>query len=78
VAPHAQRRDYLGVKPGFDDYLIRRREAGIERAREVVGVEYQCVYRLLQVEAEVDVCEEEGQRPLIQLQRLPRKSGNRS
>jgi hypothetical protein len=33
----------------------------------VVGVEHRCVYRLLQVEAEMNVRQEEVQRPLILL-----------
>src|SRR5262249_59716794 len=47
--------------------LPRLRVAGVEGAREVVRVEARRVDRLLQVEAEVDVPEEEVERPLVLL-----------
>jgi len=57
--------DDLVVQPVLDRHLAGRRGAGIERAREEVAVKHGHVYRLLQVEPEVDVVQEEDQWSLV-------------
>ena len=53
--------------PRLDLDRARRRLTRVERAREVVGVEHRRVDRLLQVQAEHRVGEEELERPLVLL-----------
>src|SRR6266545_5335327 len=67
VAAPAELADHVLSEPGLELDLERPALAGIEGAREVIRVEAGRIDRGLQVEAPVDVLQEEVERPLILL-----------
>src|SRR5215218_1984431 len=67
MAAGTQTLDNVGLQPVLDNELAWRRRARVVRAREVFGVEVGRVDGLLQIEAEVDVRQEEVHGPLVLL-----------
>ena len=65
----------LGAEAALDDELARAGVAGIERARERVAVPARRLDRLLQVEAEHEVGEQEDDLPLVLLVAAGRAAG---
>src|SRR5713226_1666977 len=75
VAAITQARDHRRVEARLDLRVPRPRLSRVERAGEVVRVEGGRVDRRLQVEPELDVCEEDVQRPLVLLVAARRAEG---
>src|SRR5262249_36600014 len=67
MAAGAQILHVVRAEPPFERERPWREPARIERRDEVVGVELRCVDRLLEVEAAIDVSEEDVERPLLLL-----------